>query len=579
MNIAERYPIPPRRLAPADWVPEQWSDIQPLMEELEQRPLSSAEDLHSWLLDLSEVGSLIGGESSRRHAAVSCDTENAQAEERHLDYQTVVLPQVAQVADRLDQKYLASAFRKDLDADHWGVYDRSVERSVAMFRKENVALEAQDEELATEYGKLCGSLTVEYQGKQCTLQEMSQYQENPDRAIREETWRLVGERRLLEQQRFDELFEKMLRLRTQIATNAGYENYRDYRHDAYHRFDYSPSDCEALHVNVKKFVLPAMAEIQARRSRQLGLDTLRPWDLAVDPEGMPSFAPFQGQAEQVVVSEKFLRLVDGQAADDLLWMEQKGLLDLDTRPSKRPGGYMDVFGDVRWPFIFSNSSPTHDGVTTLIHEAGHALHALLARDLEPGDYRESPLEFAEVASMGMEAMCSEHLSAVYPPAEARRARIDTLEGMLSTMPWTCTVDAFQHGLYLQPELDAAGRHALWESTWSQFSASSVDWTGLEPMRATRWHAQLHIFEVPFYYVEYALAQIGAMQLWSRYRNDPSSAVQRYREGLVVGGSKPLPALFEAAGLCFDPRGETLEECVPQVMEAWREAIAEEGRFE
>jgi len=296
--------------------------------------------------------------------------------------------------------------------------------------------------------------------------------------------------------------------------------------------------------------------------------------LGVDPEGLPAYQPFEGQAEQVAVSSKILRQVDDGIAGDLEWMQAQGLLDLDTRPSKRPGGYMDTFGDVRWPFIFSNSSPTHAGIETLIHEAGHARNFLLARDMEPDDYREPPLEFAEVASMGMEALCMEHLGAAYPAAEARRSAIDSLEGMLSTLAWTCTVDAFQHELYLNPQFDHQQRTACWEKTWSRFSTGVVDWSGLEETRATRWHAQLHIFEVPFYYIEYALAQMGAMQLWSNYRKDAQQSVGEYCQGLSLGGSRPLPELFSAAGLKFDPRGEQLPKLVAEVEAAWNKLVAE-----
>ncbi|MDP6850862.1 MAG: M3 family oligoendopeptidase, partial [Planctomycetota bacterium] len=550
------------------WTPNTWEDIKPLFAEFEERSLGSGKELEEWLLQLSEVDSLIGGVASRRYFASSCDTSDASAEEEHLDYQMKVLPEVAKVGDRLNRKYLNSPARSEMNPEHWLVHDRDAERAVELFREENVALVAQEEELGVEYGRISGGMTVEFEGKTCTLQEMSTHLESTDRNHRELVWRLVSERRLQEREAIDLLFDKMIALRVEMAENAGFENYRDYKHSAKHRFDYSPADCMALHESVSRTVMPALKKMQQRRKRLLGLEVMRPWDLAVDPEGLPPFQPFSTAEEQVQVASKIMAQVDSETAEDLKWMNAKGQLDLETRPSKRPGGYMDVFGDVRWPVIFSNSAPTHAGIQTLIHETGHARHALLARDLEPGDYREAPLEFAEVASMGMEAMCMENLDAAYPKKEARRAAIDSLEDMLASLAWTCTVDAFQHEIYLNPNYSHEERTACWENTWERFSAGSVDWSGLEETRATRWHSQLHIFEVPFYYIEYAIAQMGAMQLWSNYRKDKVKTISEYQRGLALGGSRPLPDLFSAAGLRFDPRGEGLEPLVHEVEEAW-----------
>ncbi len=572
----KRYPKPERRYVSENWVPNTWKDIQPLYKEIEARTLNTGGDLESWLLDLSEVDSIIGGVSSRRYFASTCDTSDEEAEKDHLEYQMKVLPEVAKVGYRLNKKYLASPDRPEMDAEYWLVHDRDAERAVELFREENVELDAKDEELSVEYGRTSGSMTVEFGGKTCTLQEMSTHLESTDRDLREQAWRLVSNRRLEDRSKLDELYDKMIALRARMASNADFKNYRDFKHAAKHRFDYSAQDCLALHENVSRYVMPVLARMQQRRIRLLGLSVLRPWDLAVDPEGLPPFQPFTTQDEQVIVSEKILGEVDQQVATDLRWMHQRKLLDLDTRPSKRPGGYMDVFGDVRWPVIFSNSSPTHAGIETLIHEAGHARHSLLSRELEPGDYREAPLEFAEVASMGMEAMCMEHLDAAYPQKEARRAAINSLEGMLSSLAWTCTVDAFQHEVYLNPSRSHSERTVCWEETWERFSSGAVDWSGLEEARATRWHAQHHIFEVPFYYIEYALAQMGAMQLWSNYRKDAGQTVLDYNKGLALGGSRPLPELYSEAGLHFDPRGEGLGALVQEVEEAWTRLTGEEA---
>ena len=572
MTEPNRYPIPARRRLPPDWQPAEWAVIQPVAEELAGRPLGDRAALEGWLLDRSELDSLVGGRSSRLHVAAARDTADRAAEGAHLDYQTVVLPEYRKVSDRLDRKYLECPHRAELDPAFWTVYQRDAELAVELFREENVELEAEDERLATEYGRITGALTVDFGGAERTLPEMAPFYEDLDRGVREAAWRAVAGRRLREREQLEALFEQMVGLRGRIAANAGYSDYRDFKHRELGRFDYTPADCQALHANVERHVLPFVRRLTARRQELLGIAPLRPWDFSVDPEGKPPFRPFEDAAGQVRVAATLMERVDPGFAADLRWMEAEDLLDLETRPSKRQGGFMDTFEDVRWPFIFSNSSPTHGGVETLVHEGGHSVHGLLSRGLEPVDYRSAPIEFCEVASMGMEMMALEHLDAVYPPQEARRAALDSLEDAAASLAWICTVDAFQHWIYTHAGHSAAQRADAWVDLRERFGAPT-DWTGLEEQRRHAWQGQLHVFEVPFYYVEYAIAQIGAFQLWSNYRRDPAGAVARFREGLALGGSQPLPRLFEAAGLRFDPRGDGLGELVAELEAAWLARLA------
>lgn len=567
MSAGERYPAPPRRFLPAGWIADSWAAIEPIARELEGRPLASVADLERWLLDRSELDSWVGGHGSRLHLAAARDTADLAAEERHLEFQTAVLTAYKEASDRLDRKYLECRHRDRLDARFWEVYQRDAELAVELFRAANVPLEAEDERLATEYGRLTGSMTVEFHGAERTFADMAPFYEDLDRATREEAWRAVAARRLREREALDDLFDRMVELRGRIAGHAGFADYRAYKHRELGRFDYTPADCEALHANVERHVLPVVRRLVERRRRLLGLAELRPWDFAVDPEGRPPFRPFDDAAGQVRLAVTLLERVEPAFAADLRWMEEKRLLDLDTRPSKCQGGFMDTFEDQRWPFIFANSAPTHDGVETLIHEAGHSIHALRARGREPVDYRSAPLEFCEVASMGLELLALEHLDAVYPAAEARRATLDALEDAAVSLAWTCTVDAFQHWLYTRPGHSRAERAAAWTALRRRFGAPA-DWRGLDLELAHSWHAQLHVFEVPFYYIEYALAQIGALQLWSRYRADPCAALACFEQGLALGGSRPLPELYAAAGLRFDPRGEGLPALLADLEAAW-----------
>ena len=563
----EQYPaIPPRKLPP-DWVASTWEALEPWYQELEERPLETVQDLENWLLDRSEVDAAVSAVSARLNVAHVRHTDDEDAERAHLEYQTEVIPPVRKAGDRLDHKYLECPSRNSLDEGRWGVYDRDCSLSAKLFREENVALGVDEEECIIEYGHLTGSMTVEWEGETLTLPALAKYSEVADRAVREKAWRLASQRRLEDREALEDLFDKMRVLREKMAANADFPDFRAFRHLEYGRLDYEPADCMVLHQSIEDHVGPLLARMQATRKDSFGLDHLRPWDMAADPLGRPAFEPFKDPSGQVRVAASLLEKVAPSFADDLRWMEAEGLLDLETRPHKRQGGFMETFEDRRVPFIFANSGTTHRDVETLVHEGGHAAHALLSRELEPGSYRHAPLEFAEVASMGMECMTMEHLDAVYPAEEAGRARRFALEGVVSGLAWIATVDAFQHWIYTHPSHTREERTEEWLALRCRFS-SGVNWEGLEKEHAFEWHRQLHIFEVPFYYVEYALAQMGALQVWSAYRKNPEAAVAAYRAGLSLGGCRPLPALFEAAGLRFDPRGDLLPSLMAEVEEAW-----------
>ena len=566
------HPTPALRYLPEEFAPTNFDAMKPWLEELEQRDIDSQEALEKWILDRSELDSCIGEEAVARMYASVCKTDDANLEKAYMDFQTIILPLIKPIDDRLDRKYLESPFRKDLDPQKWEVYDREVELGVRLFREENVALEAEEEKLTNQYDRIVGAMTVEFQGKEHTLSAMAKYVEDPDRDLRESSWRTTSGRRMEDAEKLESLFEELIELRQRQAKIAGFDNFRDYMHEAKARFDYTPEDCLAFQENVAKYVMPVATRMAARRKELLNLDPLRPWDLAVDPESDKAFEPFSNEQGQVDVASKMMSKVRDSFGGELRWMHAEGLLDLETRPHKAPGGFMDTLERRRVPVIFANSGTTHGDVETLVHEGGHALNGLLCRDLEPVAYRMPPLEFAEVASMGMEAMATEHYAEVYPPAEARSTRIDALEGMATTFPWVAAVDGFQQWIYTHENHTREERRAAWMEIQERFSAG-VDWSELTEQRATLWHRQLHIFVVPFYYIEYALAQMGACQLWVRYRNNPSEAVDRYVEGLALGGSRKLPELFEAAGLKFDPRGDHLGELMAEVEAAWKEEVA------
>jgi oligoendopeptidase F len=384
--------------------------------------------------------------------------------------------------------------------------------------------------------------------------------------LRQEAWELVANRRLQEADKFEDIFEQLLKVREQIARNAGFANYLEFAFRARGRFDYTPADCLRFHDAIATEIMPAVRELHAVRRRQLALEKLRPWDVAVDPLNRPALRPFE-QAEQMVVqTQQIFDRLDGALASDFKLMRYLRLLDLDNRKGKAPGGYQSTLAESRLPFIFMNAVGVQRDVETMLHEAGHAFHSLAARDEDLYAYRSAPIEFCEVASMSMELLGNEFIEAFYPPGDARRARRTHLEGIIGFFPWMATVDAFQHWIYSHPGHSRAERAAAWLELMDRFGGD-LDWTGFEKARGVLWHRQLHIFLYPFYYVEYGIAQLGALQVWANSKTDKARALAHYKAGLALGGSRPLPELFGAAGCRFDFSSATVK---PLVKLVWDE---------
>ena len=391
---------------------------------------------------------------------------------------------------------------------------------------------------------------MRFKGEEKTLPQMARYLEEPDRAIRQEAWELVSKRRLEEKNRFDEIFDQLIRIRGQIAQNAGFKDYRDYAFRRLGRFDYGPADCQRFHEAVEAEVMPRVRALQQDRREQLSLPALRPWDLAVDPFNRAPLRPFEEISQMVSRTQSVFDRLDGELAEGFRRMQQLGLLDLANRKGKAPGGYQSTLAEARAPFIFMNAVGIQRDVDTILHEAGHAFHALAAREEDLYAYRGAPIEFCEVASMSMELLAHSELERFYAPADANRARTTHLEGIINILPWIATVDAFQHWIYTHPGHTRADRAAAWTQLMQRFGGD-VDWTGYEEARENLWHRQLHIFIHAFYYIEYGIAQLGALQIWANSKANKADALAAYKRGLALGGSRPLPELFAAAGCKFD----------------------------
>ncbi len=544
-------PHRPRAFVPQDIDLGDWPQIAPLCAQLESRAAQAKDPaaLEHWLLDWSELNAALDEEASRRYIAMTCHTDNAEAEKAYLHFVEHVEPQLKPRQFALEKIYVAHPQFNHLPKARYQVFNRDVKNHVALFRPENVALETEDAKLCQQYQKLIGAQAVKFRGEEKTLVQMGRYLEEPDRALRQEAWELVAKRRLVDADQCEEIFDQLIQLRTQIAKNAGFENYRDFAFRQKCRFDYTPKNCLQFHDAVETEIMPAVREIQNDRRRQLKLEKLRPWDLAVDPQNRAPLKPFAEVGEMVTRTQKIFNRLDAELAAGFRQMQDLKLLDLDNRKGKAPGGYQQNLSEARVPFIFMNAIGVQRDVETILHEAGHAFHAQAARDEDLYAYRGAPIEFCEVASMSMELLGNEFLEEFYPPVEANRARKTHLEGIIGFFPWMATVDAFQHWIYTHADHTRAERKAAYLQLMDRFGGD-VDYSGFEEVRAHSWHRQLHIFLHPFYYVEYGIAQLGALQVWANSRWNKAKALNDYKKALALGGSRPLPELFSAAGCKF-----------------------------
>ena len=538
------------RFIPATLDATQWSQLEPLYQKLLDRTLKCANCLEGLILDRSELDAAAAEAEANLYIAMTCHTDDADIKARFLKFVEEVDPNLKRVGFDLDRKIVESPHAAALDQARYGTLLRSLKQEVKLFRAENVPLQTEVTKLDQQYSEINGAMTVQFDGTERTLPQMARFLEETDRARREASWRVVAERRLQDVTRIDAIYDEMLQLRAKMAANAGYPNFRDFQHDRLQRFDYTPAHCAAFHEAVEKTCVPLARRMHERRTKALGLTALRPWDLKVDVKGRSPLRPFEGADQMVERTSKVYHRMDSELAQMFDSMRGGGCLDLDSRKGKAPGGYQYQRQLSRVPFIFMNAAGMHRDLTTMVHEAGHAFHSLLSKDDPILAYRGSPMEFAEVASMSQELLTLPYLEEFFSTADAERARRELLEGVISMLPWIAQIDAFQHWVYLNPGHSSAERTKAWLDLDARFGGS-LDWSGIEGSRAHMWQRQLHLFGMPFYYIEYGIAQLGSLQLWLASKRSEKDALAAYKRALTLGGSKPLPELFAAAGLRFD----------------------------
>jgi oligoendopeptidase F len=548
-----------RHFLPGDFAITDWKNLEPYFKDLLDRKLETPQDLEQWLKDLSELDAVISEDFSWRHIKMTCDTENKALEESFNFFCLHIQPQIQPYADALNKKLINSPLTKELDQEKYFTYLRSVKKSIDLFREENIPLQAELAVMQQQFGVISGKMMVEVNGKEYTLQQAAKFLENHDRKLREEVYKKINERRLQDKNALDDLFGKLVEKRHQVALNAGFENYRDYKFKELGRFDYTKEDCFRFHEAVKQHVLPLVNKIYQNKKNKLGLAELRPWDMEAEPEGTKPLNPFTTGDELIHKSITCFNRISPFFGECLQQMHVMKHLDLESRKGKAPGGYNSPLAESGAPFIFMNAAGQMHDVTTMVHEGGHAIHSFLTHTLELSAFKEYPMEIAEVASMAMELLSMDHWNVFFDNnEELKRAKEHQLERTISIFPWIAVIDKFQHWIYENPTHTVQERTRMWMEILQSFSDNVINYSGLEKYRENAWQRQLHLFEVPFYYIEYGIAQLGAIGMWMQYKKDPEKALDNYTKALALGGTKTLPQLYEAAGLRFDFSPENIK---------------------
>ena len=542
----------PHHYLPKDFVLTDWASLEPYFIELSDRPLEDAAALEKWLKDLSELEAFISEDACWRQIKMTCDTTDKSLEEAFNFFCMEIQPKMQPYADALNKKLMACPFTKTLDKDTYFTYLRSVQKSIDLFRTENIAIQAELSVMQQQYGAIAGKMTITHEGQEYTLQQAAQFLESEDRSIRESVYRKIQERRLEDKTAMHDLFSSLIQKRHQVAINAGFENYRDYKFVELGRFDYTKEDCFQFHEAVKLHVLPLIDKIYARKKQKLGLEVLKPWDTEAEPAGTKPLRPFTDGKDLYEKSVACFEQLHPFFADCLKKMNSLKHFDLESRKGKAPGGYNCPLAESGAPFIFMNAAGQMSDVTTMVHEGGHAIHSFLSHNLSLSAFKEYPMEIAEVASMSMELFSMDHWQSFFDnEADLNRAKEHQLERTITIFPWIAIIDKFQHWVYEHPTHTIEERTNTWTSILKEFSTGSIDYSGLDEFRAIGWQRQLHLFEVPFYYIEYGIAQLGAIGMWMQYQQNPTAALENYMNALALGGTKTLPELYKTAGIEFN----------------------------
>ncbi len=537
---------------PQDFAITNWESIETYFKELLAREINTKNELEKWLQDQSELEAAISEDACWRQIKMTCDTENKALEEAFNFFCMEIEPKTKPYADAINKKLINHPLLKELDATTYFTYLRSIKKSIDLFKEENISLQAELSVMQQQFGVITGAMSVIIDDKEYTLQQASKFLENPDRNKRQDVYYKINERRLIDKDALDKLYNELIEKRNKEAVNAGFANYRDYKFIALGRFDYTKEDCYQFHQAVKEHIIPLVNNIYKKKKAKLQLETLRPWDVDAEPAGTLPLKPFTNGEDLLNKTIDCFTKLNPFFASCLQKMNELKHFDLESRKGKAPGGYNCPLAESGAPFIFMNAAGQMGDVTTMVHEGGHAVHSFLAHPLKLTGFKEYPMEVAEVASMAMELFSMDYWESFFDNSEdLKRAKEHQLERVITIFPWIAVIDKFQHWVYENPNHSIEQRTENWTSILKEYTDDIIDYSGLEKYRSNAWQRQLHLFEVPFYYIEYGIAQLGAIGMWMQYKQNKEQALQNYCNALALGGTKTLPELYKTAGLEFD----------------------------
>jgi oligoendopeptidase F len=529
-----------------------FADIEPYFEDLQGRTLNTQKKVWQWLIDRSELESVISEDLGWRYIKMNCQTDDKELANDFNTFVSAIEPQIAIASNKLDLKFNEPAVQNYIDKAKLFTVIREIKKDIDLFREANVPLEAELQKKEQEFGILASKMMVVYNNQEHTLQSAANFLKDTNRQIREEVYRLINHRRIQDKDALNTLLTAQIKLRQQIAINAGFDNFRDYKFKSMGRFDYSVADCRAFHNAIAQAVVPLVDTQLKKRKEQLHLETLKPWDLEVDVALKAPLKPFENVNELIRKAIFCFRDLDLEFGIYLNEMNKMGYLNLDSRKHKAPGGFNYPLHESNIPFIFMNATGNLDDMTTMMHEGGHAIHAYLSAHLELVNFKDVPSEIAELASMSMELLTMDFWHHFFEDEdELKRAKRTHLESILTILPWIAKVDKFQHFLYENPNHTVEERQNAWLAINQEFSSNIVDYTGLEEYKQNLWQRQLHIFEIPFYYIEYGIAQLGAIAIWKNYKKDKTLALNQFKNALKMGYTSPIPDIYKAAGIEFN----------------------------
>lgn len=554
-----------RNYLPSELEIKNWEVLLPFFDELKNREILSKEDFLKFISDVSEVEAVISEDAGWRYIKMTVDTTNKEYQEAYTFFISEIQPKIAPYEQELNLKIYNSSFKNEIQLQGFNIYLRGISKSIELFRNENIPLFSEERQLAQKYNSIIAAQTIIYQGKELTIQQASIYLKDKDRNVRKEVFDLISNRRLIDSKQLDDLFSQLIQIRHKIALNAGFKNFRDYKFEALGRFDYNVDDCVKFHDAIKNEVVPVTSEFLKELKNKLQLDKFRPYDTAVEPEGEP-LKPFKSGAELLEKTISAFYKIDAYFGDCLSTMNKMGHLDLESKNGKAPGGYNYPLYETGVPFIFMNAVGLQRDLVTMVHEGGHAIHSFLTRDLNLTSFKSFPSEVAELASMSMELISMEKWDEFYSnEEELKRAKKDQLKGALEALPWIATIDKFQHWIYENPNHTTEERKNYWMKLRSEFSSNIVDWTSYEEVEYYMWQRQLHLYEVPFYYIEYGFAQLGAIALWKRFKENEEQGLEGYKKALKLGYTKSIPEIYREAGISFDFSEEYVKKLVQFLM--------------